>query len=65
MVFDFKGIFKEVCFLLDTFDMLHFVNLKCRACYFDIFVYCNMTATETVFITLQDNTVVYIHYTRR
>jgi len=38
-------------YLFDRFDTLHFVNLRHTACYFDTFIYCNMTAMEAIFIT--------------
>lgn len=41
-----------IFFLFDKFDMLQFLNLRCTTCYFDTSIYCNMIATETIFITL-------------
>lgn len=37
--------------LFDKFHMLHFINLKSTACYFDTCIYYNMIAIEAMFIT--------------
>lgn len=51
--------FNQLNFLIDKFDMLHFVksrcialNLRCMAHYFGTSIYCNIIAIESIFITL-------------
>ena len=53
--------------VLDKCNMLQFVNLRCKACYFDTFIYCNMMATEAIHTIININTVfilcnIYITY---
>ena len=49
---------RRIIVLLGKFDMQCCVNLRCTACYFDTFTYCNMVAVVTIFITLHtDGTI--------
>ena len=40
----------------DTTDIQHWVSLRCTACWFDIFVYCNMITTIAL-----SNTIITSH----
>ena len=43
--------------------MSHCESLRCTVCYFDAFVYCSRIAKVVLFITFNDNFIVYIYYT--
>lgn len=40
----------RVSFIIDKFDTLQFINLRCTVCHLDAFVHCNMIATEEILI---------------
>ena len=50
---------------LNKFDTQRCISLRCKMCYFDKFVYCNMIADVVIFINciIIIQYLVYIHYT--
>ena len=40
----------RLSFIIDKFDPLQFVNLRCTACHFDAFIHYSMIAIEEIFI---------------
>lgn len=49
-----------IVFLFDKFDMLHFVNLRCTAWYFNTFMYCNRIAIEAIFVALHGYSILLL-----
>lgn len=63
------SLYLDIQILFDKFDMLQFIISRYRTCYFDILIYCNVIAIESIFITSYRYSVVllcsiidYIYY---